>query len=88
MNRRHALCVFIALGAAPLFSVAQTTQRPARVGYLSNGSPNTSGHLFDALKQGMRKLGYTEGKDVTYEVRFAMGKARAQSRARERTART
>ena len=74
-TRRTAV---IALGALatclPLLSLAQT-QRVARVGFLHGVTPqkNTSWALED-LRQGLRDLGYVEGKNLQLEVRWAEGK--------------
>ena len=59
---------------APFAAHAQPV-RPARIGYLSFSSPELSGYLFDAFKQGLRDLGYVEGKNVLIEGRWAMGQA-------------
>ena len=68
--------VVIALGAgslAPLVSFAQPQQKVYRVGTLSTSSAASSGHLFDAFAQGLRDLGYVEGKNIVIERRFAEG---------------
>ena len=68
--------VVIALGAgslAPLVSFAQPQQNVYRVGTLSTNSAASGGHLFEAFAQGLRDLGYVEGKDIVIERRFADG---------------
>jgi len=57
------------LFAAPLVAEAQPAGKVYRIGYLSIGSgpsPRT-----EALRQGLRELGYIEGKNITIEYRFA-----------------
>jgi putative tryptophan/tyrosine transport system substrate-binding protein len=52
-------------------------QRPAhvhRLGHLATGSPTTDGGPPRALRDALRNLGYIEGRDITYEARFAEGK--------------
>ena len=55
------------------FAEAQQAAKVARVGVLSSGS---RGHLavFDPFRQGLRDLGYVEGKNIAIEYRFAEGK--------------
>jgi putative ABC transport system substrate-binding protein len=73
--RRHLLIALAAsvLGA-PLRSFAQQ-RKIAVIGYLTPVVPqNGADFRFDAFRQGMRELGYVEGKDVRYEVRWGEGK--------------
>jgi putative ABC transport system substrate-binding protein len=59
------------------FGVAEA-QQPAkipRIGYVSGtGSVSNPGPYVEALRQGLRDLGYTEGKDFVIEFRGAEGK--------------
>ena len=73
MNRRDTVLALLALGAAPLAAEAQQVAKVARIGYLS---PNlaASSHLRDAFLQGLRDLGYVEGRNVVIEYRDAEGK--------------
>ena len=59
--------------AAPLAAEAQQAAKIARIGYLS---PNlaTSPHLREAFRQGLRDLGYVEGRNLVIEYRSAEGK--------------
>ena len=63
----------MSLLAAPLAAEAQRAAKIARIGYLS---PNlaTSPHLREALRQGLRDLGYVEGRNLVIEYRDAEGK--------------
>ena len=69
--------VFVALTggllAAPLAAEAQQAAKIARIGYLS---PNlsVSPHTHEAFRQGLRDLGYVEGRNVVIEYRDAEGK--------------
>jgi putative ABC transport system substrate-binding protein len=74
MNRRDAVFSLIALGATPLLAQAQPA-KPFRIAYMSFTSPETVGYMVDAFKQGLRDLGYVEGKNVVFDVRWAMGKS-------------
>jgi putative ABC transport system substrate-binding protein len=74
MRRRE----FIALvgGAAvgwPVAADAQQAAKVARVGYLGTNL-SASPHLPEAFRQGLRDLGYVEGRNVVIDYRFAEGK--------------
>ena len=73
MDRRDTVLALLALGAAPLAAEAQQAAKVARIGYLS---PNlaSSPHLRDAFLQGLRDLGYGEGRNIVIEYRDAEGK--------------
>jgi putative ABC transport system substrate-binding protein len=53
---------------------AQQPKRLPRVGFLTAGSPTTIAARIEALRQGLRELGYSEDKNVVIEWRFAEGK--------------
>ena len=71
--RRNFLIAVGTLLAAPLAAEAQQAAKVARIGYLS---PNlaASPHLRDAFLQGLRDLGYVDGRNVVIEYRDAEGK--------------
>ena len=75
MIRGVALIVVLAVSllAAPLPAEAQQAAKVARIGYLSP-SLASSPHLHDAFLQGLRDLGYVEGRNVVIEYRDAEGK--------------
>jgi len=70
--------MLIALGAgtlaAPLASFGQQQRKVWRIGFFNGGSPATAGQNFDALRQGLRELGYAEGRNVLIEARWAEGR--------------
>jgi putative tryptophan/tyrosine transport system substrate-binding protein len=72
---RSALAGALVLGllASPLAAEAQPAPKIARIGYLS---PNLGGspRLSEAFRQGLRDLGYIEGRNVVIEFRDAEGK--------------
>ena len=74
MILRAALTVVLALGllAPPLATEAQPADKVARIGYLSVDVA-TNAHLRDAFLQGLRDLGYVEGRNVAIEYRDAEG---------------
>jgi putative ABC transport system substrate-binding protein len=68
-----ALCsLLLALGFS---AQAQQAQKVPRIGFLSSrGDPNTPGPQIEAFRQGLRDLGYVEGKNILVEYRYAEGK--------------
>jgi putative tryptophan/tyrosine transport system substrate-binding protein len=73
MRRRE----FIAsLGAATAWSfrahAQQSLPRQARIGVLHPGSPPDP--WLEGLRQGLNSLGYTEGRNIAFEYRWAEGK--------------
>jgi putative ABC transport system substrate-binding protein len=73
MDRRDTVLALLALGAAPRAAEAQQAAKVARIGYLS---PNlaSSPRLREAFLQGLRDLGYVEGRNVVIGYRDAEGK--------------
>ena len=54
---------------------AQQAKKIPRIGYVSGtGDPNTPGHQVEAFRQGLRDLGYIEGKNILVEYRYIEGK--------------
>jgi putative tryptophan/tyrosine transport system substrate-binding protein len=53
---------------------AQQPTRVPRIGFLVGGSPSGNAGRIEAFRQGVRELGYIEGKNVVIEVRYADGK--------------
>ena len=72
MDRRDSVLALLALGAAP-FAEAQQAAKVPRIGYLFSNLA-TSPHLLEAFRQGLRDLGYVEGRNVVIESRDAEGK--------------
>jgi putative ABC transport system substrate-binding protein len=53
---------------------AQQAKKVPRIGYLSSASPSAGSSRIEAFRQGLRELGYVEGKNLVIEWRFAEGK--------------
>ena len=78
MTKKIIILALCSLLLAPSFSAE--AQQPAgkvpRIGYLDSGSAsdpqNTRG--LDALRQGLRELGYVEGKNMIIDYRYDEGK--------------
>jgi putative ABC transport system substrate-binding protein len=62
------------LFALSVSAQAQQTGRLFRIGFLDNSSASGNAPLLEAFRQEMRKLGWIEGKNFTFEYRFAEGK--------------
>ena len=72
MNRRDTVIAIAALAAAPLTAHGQPKAMPV-IGVLDPGVT----FIFDAFVQGMRDLGYVEGRNITYARRFSKGRPEA-----------
>lgn len=72
MNNRRKLLVAL---AAPFSCFAQTPAAGMhRIGFLGVTSGADTETRLEALRVGLRKLGYVEGTNITIEYRFAQGK--------------
>jgi putative ABC transport system substrate-binding protein len=73
MKRRSFIA---ALGSAAAFrsdaAFAQTAGLPV-VGFLSANAPDTATHLIAAFRRGLEEAGYSEGRNVIVEYRWAEG---------------
>jgi putative ABC transport system substrate-binding protein len=78
MMIRAALAVALSVGILLLTAVA-SAQQPSKVhqiGYLSIGSPAEAASRVNALRIGLRDLGYVEGKDISLVFRWAQSAER------------
>src|SRR6516162_1942640 len=75
MNRRAFIGGLGGAAAWPVLARGQQLEKLPVIGYLSPGSP-TVGPLarHDAFQEGLRELGYVEGKNIAIADRFADGK--------------
>ena len=55
-------------------AAAQQPKKVPRIGYLSATSPSVNPTRIEAFRQGLRELGYVEGKNIIIEWRYAEGK--------------
>lgn len=74
MNRRDAVLAILALGAVPLSAEAQPTGAVYRIGFLGPGLPSTTKAQVEGLRQGLRELGYVEGKNFILDFRWGEGR--------------
>ena len=83
MDRRQLLVVLGAGAlAAPLTCFAQLQGKVWRIGMLDTVSANLNATNLDAFRQGMRDLGYVEGRNLIIESARPMAWARASLRWR------
>jgi len=76
MMERRAFLGTLAGGVldAPRAVGAQPGRKPSRLGYLSAGSSTGNPSLVEALRQGLRELGWAEGQNFVLEYRWAEGR--------------
>src|SRR5262245_34507004 len=72
---RLAISITVLLGGLfiPVAVEAQQAAKVARIGFLAD-NPAASPHLREAFRQGLRDLGYVEGRNLVIEYRAAKGK--------------
>ena len=73
---RPTTAVVLLLLSASLGTAAQPPEKVPRVGYLNPGSSSdpVRQRRLEALRQGLRELGYVEGRNIALEPRWAEGK--------------
>ena len=75
IDRRTFVAAAALIGGGRLVAVSHAQPaKPARIGFLGNGSATTSAPQVDALRRGLRDLGWIEGKTITIEFRWADGR--------------
>jgi len=66
--------VFI-LASSHLAEAQQPAKQIPRIGFMSSaGAPGSPAPLFDAFRQGLRDLGYVDGKNIVIVHRYAEGR--------------
>ena len=73
--RRFALA--LAVLAAPLAADAQQPDRGYRIGYIGTSplSVPTASRDVEAFRQGLRELGWVDGRNVVIEYRYSAGRS-------------
>ncbi|PYK49285.1 MAG: ABC transporter substrate-binding protein [Verrucomicrobia bacterium] len=66
------IVVVLDIGAA--IAEAQQPGKVPRIGFLASASPSVVSGRIEAFQQGLRELGYVEGKNIVIESRYAEGK--------------
>jgi putative ABC transport system substrate-binding protein len=68
------LILAVTILVAPLAADAQQPTKVPRIGFLSAAFPAALSARLDAFREGLRELGYVEGKNIVIEYRYAEGK--------------
>ena len=79
LKRRELITVLGAVAVAPslagaLLANAQPAARLPRVGFLGNSTAELEANLVGPFRQGLRDLGYQEGRNIMIEYRWAEGR--------------
>jgi len=75
MDRRSFLGAFAGgLVIARSVADAQSAAKVHRVGFLLGATRESVASLFHGLEEGLRELGYVEGRNIVFEQRYAGGK--------------
>jgi putative tryptophan/tyrosine transport system substrate-binding protein len=70
---RFRATLALVLLATPFSAAAQQPKTTARIGFLSSYSPERESNFLAGFQQGLRELGYLEGRDIFIEPRYAGG---------------
>ena len=73
MNRRALITLIGGTAWWPPAAAAQQATKTARIGYLGFGSASAFANRVEAMRAGLRDLGYVEGKNIVIEFRWAEG---------------
>lgn len=73
-NRKYVLLAWALLLALSFPARAQPQGRVRRLGFLGNSTPVLEENLIGSFREGLRDLGYIEGKNIFIEYRWAEGK--------------
>src|SRR5215510_12932206 len=68
-----SILVVVVLLALGVTAEAQQPTKIPRIGYLG-ASRSANSERMEAFRQGLRELGYVEGKNIVVEYRYAEGK--------------
>jgi putative ABC transport system substrate-binding protein len=69
-----SVIAFVIVTACGPIAQAQQTGKVPRIGYLFNTTPSVAALRVEAFRQGLRELGYVEGKNIVLESRYSEGK--------------
>src|SRR5262245_20020050 len=69
-----AILVAVMLLAGGVIAEAQQPKKVPRIGFLAIVSASAISDRIEAFRQGLRELGYVEGKNIVIEWRYAEGK--------------
>jgi ABC-type uncharacterized transport system substrate-binding protein len=80
MNTRifDLFCLLITVFLITGFAEAQQPKNVPRIGYISAGTSSSQAPYREALRQGLRDLGYIDGQNIAIEYRYANEKLERQ----------
>ena len=70
-----SILVAVVLLTVTVIANAQQPQKVPRIAFLLGGSSSFYSARIDPFKQGLKELGYVDGKNIAIEYRYAEGKA-------------
>jgi putative tryptophan/tyrosine transport system substrate-binding protein len=73
MRRREFITLLGGTAAWPLAARAQQPTKVARIGFLGNSTAALEANLVRPFREGLRELGYEEGRNIVIEYRWAEG---------------
>ena len=77
-----SILIAVVLLVLGVIAEAQQPKKVPRIGFLSGVSASSVSARVEAFRQGLRELGYVEGKNIVIEWRYAEGKPIASPRSR------
>jgi putative ABC transport system substrate-binding protein len=69
-----SILVIVILLAVVFIAEAQQPKKVPRIGYLSSSNPATESARAEAIRLGLRELGYIEGQNIAIEYRYGGGR--------------
>ena|SRR5206468_3726856 len=69
-----AVILTLSLNLVPLEADAQQAAKVSRIGFLGNSTAALEANLVGPFREGLRDLGYVEGRNIVIEYRWAEGK--------------
>jgi len=75
MRRRTFIAGLVGTLAQSTATEAQQIRQLLIIGFLHPGFPDSGNTVFDALRDGLREVGYVDGEAVQMEARWARGKS-------------
>jgi putative ABC transport system substrate-binding protein len=76
------IAVLTIVAAPPRDADAQPARKVPRIGYLNASSAANATLAVEAFRQGLRELGYIEGRNILIEYRWADGRSTASPPSR------
>src|SRR5438094_6001427 len=75
MGKKSIVVLLVGLALASVrLAEAQQLKKVPRIGFMIGTSPSTIPDRIEGFRQGLRELGYVEGKNIVVEYRVAEGK--------------